>query len=297
MRGLKAGITGFAMAGGAALAPQQALATAAFDISANLLLGVQSLDSGPGNAFVQQVFTPYQAELLAELGSTSYSEGSTDFNTAFGWTPQSGGSAVDLTTLNDLQFLDNVLGGFQVSFAGVANTIPQAESDVWAVGVAPDFGTPGSQVYDFFSEIETEMTLSVVPAIMISELSADPGDTANTGGRYLIDDLETDGIEFIVQVEASVGEDPMATLIDIDGNESELIIGSDGEITLADGSFLGLDLVLGPRTQTWAFSYEGFGRAITDPGPPEAEVPVPAALPLLATAMGGLFWMKRRRKA
>ena len=106
------------------------------------------------------------------------------------------------------------------------------------------------------------------------------------GARYVIDNLATTGDDYTIQAIQTQGGLAVSSGGTVDLGPLEY---NNGLITGPGFAFLTIDVAVPASFQDdiaqWEFRYETFGTAIAAPGP-RTEVPVPAARPLLATAMG-----------
>jgi hypothetical protein len=165
----------------------------------------------------------------------------------------------------------------------------------FAGGLGLEASSGASQQLDFYSELGAELLLTLVPIIQL-DLESDPGDTMAAGARYVIDDLSTPDEDYTIQFIELSGRDPELSsqgsigFGDIEFDPRGVITGVGGaDLTVPISVAAGGPDVLA----NWEFRFETFATAIA----PAGEVPVPAALPLLASALGGLVWMRRRRPA
>ncbi|MEM6438731.1 MAG: VPLPA-CTERM sorting domain-containing protein [Pseudomonadota bacterium] len=301
MIGMRQGMSGLALAAMMAL-PQAATASALFDIGSNIGIELAApVAPGTGTAAMSfQNFAP--VEFGAGFGDTGFAGGAADFNPFFGSAPQDGGPAVDLGLLVDeINPTRPTLGSFAVGYSGFANSGPGVGASLDTAGSDSFFlGSSGAQTYDFMTAVDTTLDLVISPVVLFNDLSADPGSSVASTGRYLVEDSFS-GDEYIVTVTGTPdgfgGVDSAATLAINGAGPIDLMINGANTVVNMDGTPISIPIFVTVDGGTSVkFSFEAIGELRAAPGDrPGAEVPVPAALPLLATAMGGLFWMRRRK--
>jgi len=296
MLGLKQGMAGLALVGAAASVPTGALAVASFSNQGIVEILAVGYGSAPGTIAGSSVATGYNEAVDTTFSNVSpFNPPQGGFSTNVqnssptvgsligppGWTgPLNSGVAPQFPGAD-------VLGSFVVEYDGIAPNIPGQISE--GVGLIPPFtpfpfgGQPASMSFDISSPEFSPLSFQFIAQVTISaEALADLGESASTEGTFTLQVLNESGGEEFAQT-LSAGTDS-------DGNDFG-VLGVPSAIVAA------LNI---PESSTWTFNviYSASGSAEALPGQrPDVDVPVPAALPLLASALGGLIWMRRRKSA
>ncbi|MEO0679920.1 MAG: VPLPA-CTERM sorting domain-containing protein [Pseudomonadota bacterium] len=266
MLGLNKGIAGLALAA-TIVAPGAALAVASFDSTGTVEVIIGGF-SAPGGSF-----------------SSSYTPANgTDFGSTGGYASTITNDLVVPAGSGPTTTPFNAVGAFSVGFGAVSPNlvgVPSGGQSAIPPTPFPPF-TPGELAFTVTAPQFESLSYQIFAQVTLDlEALADVGEFAAVEGVFVLRGFDSDG----------------NVILDENLNARRA---TDGSNSGATGQLSFLEDVTIPENTTYSFvvRYSTFGEANSLAAPPPTnDIPVPAALPLLASALGVLGWMRRRKAA